>query len=54
VSGKVCSHRGCTRPAHHGVGWGIGTGLTQWFCTVHFAGALVRLAGLLPASRSAA
>jgi hypothetical protein len=49
MSTKVCSHRGCFQPAPHGLGWGMSTGIVQWFCAEHFPGALMRLAGLLRA-----
>jgi hypothetical protein len=49
MSTKVCSHRGCFRPAPHGLGWGLSTGMVQWFCAAHFPPALSRLAGLLRA-----
>jgi len=48
---KVCSHRGCYAPAPFGVGWGLGSGLVQWFCGAHFVAELARAAGLLGAAR---
>jgi hypothetical protein len=54
MSSKVCSHRGCFQPAPHGLGWGLSTGMVQWFCGDHFPTALGRLAGLLAAVREAA
>lgn len=53
MSTKVCSHRGCFKPAPHGLGWGLSTGMVQWFCAEHFPAALGRLAGLLDAVRTA-
>jgi len=47
MASKVCSHRGCFKPAPHGLGWGLSTGAVQWFCGAHYLSALVRLAGLL-------
>jgi hypothetical protein len=54
MGNNVCSHRGCFRPAPHGLGWGLSTGMVQWFCPEHFPAALTRLAGLLRAVRMAA
>ncbi len=52
MSTKVCSHRGCFQPAPHGLGWGLSTGMVQWFCRSHFPAELTRLAGLLRAVRT--
>jgi hypothetical protein len=52
MSTKVCSHRGCFRPAPNGLGWGLSTGMVQWFCADHFPAALARLGGLLRAVRA--
>jgi hypothetical protein len=49
MSAKVCSHRGCCRPAPNGLGWGLSTGMVQWFCADHFTPALARMAGLVRA-----
>jgi hypothetical protein len=54
MSTSVCSHRGCCRPAPHGLGWGLSTGVVQWFCPQHFVVELSRLDGLLGAARAAA
>jgi hypothetical protein len=54
MSTKICSHRGCYRPAPHGLGWGLSTGTVQWFCAGHFPSALARLEGLLRAVHTAA
>lgn len=43
----TCANRACNRAAPCGLGWGFGSGLTQWFCLEHFPAALARLAGLL-------
>ena len=34
-----------------GMGWGLSTGLVQWYCADHFVAALARLSGLLEAAR---
>ena len=52
MNARVCSHRGCFRPASHGLGWGLSTGMVQWFCAEHFSAALARLDGLLRAVRA--
>jgi len=51
---RVCAHRGCNLPAPMGCGWGLSTGLVQWYCTGHFVEQLARLAGLLRAVGSVA
>jgi hypothetical protein len=53
MSTSVCSHRGCCQTASQGLGWGLSTGVVQWFCPQHFTVALVRLAGLVGAARGA-
>jgi hypothetical protein len=37
-----------------GMGWGLSTGLVQWYCADHFVLALTRLSGLLAAARRTA
>ena len=54
MTGKVCSHQRCMRSGEMGMGWGLGTGLVQWYCPDHFAPALTRLSGLLIAARRTA
>jgi hypothetical protein len=54
MTGRVCSHQRCMRSGEMGMGWGLGTGLVQWYCPDHFAPALTRLDGLLTAARRTA
>ncbi len=54
MSGKHCSHQRCVRTGEMGMGWGLSTGLVQWYCADHFVPALTRLSGLLAAARRTA
>jgi hypothetical protein len=49
---KVCYQPDCLRPGELGLGWGLSTGLVQWYCPEHYVPALSRLAGLLRAVRT--
>jgi hypothetical protein len=42
-----CCYPDCPTPARHGLGWGLSTGLVEWYCADHYAVALSRLGRLL-------
>lgn len=44
-----CCYPDCPMPARHGLGWGLSTGLVEWYCADHYAQALSRLGRLLRA-----
>ncbi len=53
MSVKGCDHRDCNRPGPMGLGWGLSTGLVQWYCAGHYRTALERMGRLLDTARSA-